>query len=176
MTDRELATVLAALRNLQYRFRPPYCCGDHDDASRLRYIKSCFPEHFADCDPLSEAEIDALCEKLNAPEPKAPQWHIMPDDEADPALNLFRIRGEANRHVASRMSCEDAERIVRLANEKVTVGLFIEGGLLVGIRSNTPNIEHLVWYHDKGREPDPDEDECEAENKAAYEALPHGIY
>ncbi len=171
MTDRERATTLAALRYWQQETEDAHANGETWPEES---------EHFTEprprIKPLTSEEIDALCEKLNAPEPKAPQWHIMPDDEADPALNLFRIRGEANRHVASRMSCEDAERIVRLANEKVTVGLFIEGGLLVGIRSNTPNIEHLVWYHDKGREPDPDEDECEAENKAAYEALPHGIY
>ena len=49
LSVRELATVLAALRLWQ--------AGSHEPAE--------LSEHFDDCEPLSPAEIDALCERLN---------------------------------------------------------------------------------------------------------------
>ena len=45
--DRELATVLAALRHFQKRAMVEY------------------PDHFFDVDPLDDSEIDALCERIN---------------------------------------------------------------------------------------------------------------
>jgi len=53
MNEKELATVLAALRNWQE------VVDEHD---RLD-----FP-HFLDIEPLSDDEIDTLCEKLNTEE------------------------------------------------------------------------------------------------------------
>jgi hypothetical protein len=50
LTPRELATVLAALRALQ---------------SLPIEARLLSPEHFAEHEPLSESEIDALCERLN---------------------------------------------------------------------------------------------------------------
>ncbi|MGX1778530.1 hypothetical protein ACWIGW_40940 [Nocardia brasiliensis] len=47
LDDRELATVLAALRQFQ-------CTPNH------------FAEHFADATPLTSGEIDALCEHINS--------------------------------------------------------------------------------------------------------------
>jgi len=52
LTDRELATVLAALRHWQ-RAVP------EKDAHAYS------PLHFVSCRPLSHSEIDGLCEKLN---------------------------------------------------------------------------------------------------------------
>jgi hypothetical protein len=56
LTDRELATVVFALRNMQ-----PLV--DHEDSRRELAEEQ---EHFADQEPLTAAEIDALCERLNA--------------------------------------------------------------------------------------------------------------
>lgn len=64
LPPRELATVLAALRALQGQLQPPYLCGDWDDVSRAEHLKRRF-EHFDDVEPLTIAEIDALCERLN---------------------------------------------------------------------------------------------------------------
>jgi hypothetical protein len=50
LSDRELATVLAALRFWQ----------DEMDGD-----ENCYPEHFAEVTRLSHQEIDALCERLN---------------------------------------------------------------------------------------------------------------
>jgi hypothetical protein len=52
LSDRELATVLAALRYWQDEMRP----GD---------VPLCYPEHFEDVTPLTTDEIDSLCERLN---------------------------------------------------------------------------------------------------------------
>lgn len=52
LSERELATVLAAMRYWQ-RTVPDL----------FAYAAS--PLHFRSCRPLSSAEIDALCEKLN---------------------------------------------------------------------------------------------------------------
>jgi hypothetical protein len=54
LTSRELATVLAALR---------YWQRDLESADEI--IDG--GEHFSDQLPLSAAEIDALCERLNCP-------------------------------------------------------------------------------------------------------------
>jgi hypothetical protein len=51
--ERELATVLAALRMWQ--------AGSHEPAE--------LSEHFDECEPLSPDEIDALCERLNGGPP-----------------------------------------------------------------------------------------------------------
>jgi len=56
LNKRELATILAALRNWQE--------GCLHELS-LREIKTAFPQ-FEDAKPLTPAEVDALCEKLNA--------------------------------------------------------------------------------------------------------------
>ena len=59
-SERELATVLAALRNFQQSYED----SDGD------VIASQWPEHFADSDgnlipPLDSSEIDELCERIN---------------------------------------------------------------------------------------------------------------
>jgi hypothetical protein len=59
-SERELATVLAALRNFQQSYED----SDGD------VIASQWPEHFADSDgnlipPLDSGEIDELCERIN---------------------------------------------------------------------------------------------------------------
>lgn len=55
LTDKELATVLAALRYFQ-------------NNGRFARYKS---EHFAEHRPLADSEIDGLCERLNLGEAKA---------------------------------------------------------------------------------------------------------
>jgi hypothetical protein len=52
LTDREIATILAALRNWQID-------GLNED------LVDTFSGHFEDHEPLSDDEIDALCERLN---------------------------------------------------------------------------------------------------------------
>ena len=52
LSDREMATVLAALRYWQDEM------GCHGRAA--------YPEHFEETEPLTAPEIDALCERLNA--------------------------------------------------------------------------------------------------------------
>jgi hypothetical protein len=56
MNERELATVLAALRFWQGIYCDPGSDNRPDDD---------YPDHFCDIVPLSEEEIDALCDKLN---------------------------------------------------------------------------------------------------------------
>jgi hypothetical protein len=53
LSERELATVLAALRSWQ--------AGSHEPAE--------LSEHFDDCEPLSPDEIDELCGRLNGGPP-----------------------------------------------------------------------------------------------------------
>ena len=61
-TNRELATVLASLRLFQVT-------GSQDIDSLGVDLR----EHFADHHPLTDPEIDALCERLNsAPDPAVP--------------------------------------------------------------------------------------------------------
>jgi hypothetical protein len=52
LTDREVATLLAALRNWQ-------------TDSLNEDLAEAFSGHFEDYDPLDDFEIDALCERLN---------------------------------------------------------------------------------------------------------------
>ena len=52
LSDRELATVLAALRYWQDVMYP--------------YGAAAYPEHFEETEPLTAREIDDLCERLNA--------------------------------------------------------------------------------------------------------------
>lgn len=56
--DRELATVLASLRHFQQSFRPTSCAKDGF-------------EHFEECEPLDEFDIDHLCQRLNTQD-----WHL----------------------------------------------------------------------------------------------------
>lgn len=58
LTDRELATVLAALRNFQEDI------GHYTDPDGWN-VRNAFPEHFAEHEPLDHPEIDDLCERLN---------------------------------------------------------------------------------------------------------------
>jgi hypothetical protein len=51
LTDRELATILYALRGTQYDIETGVDISDS--------------LHFVDCDPLNAEEIEALCEDLN---------------------------------------------------------------------------------------------------------------
>jgi len=53
MNEKELATVLAALRHWQETMT---------EDERFAW------PHFLDCDPLSDDEIDTLCEKLSTEE------------------------------------------------------------------------------------------------------------
>jgi hypothetical protein len=55
LTERELATVLAALRRFQ------------QECATLwgRTDRSMSPEHFVEHDPLTMEQIDDLCERLN---------------------------------------------------------------------------------------------------------------
>lgn len=53
LDDRELAHMLASLRYVQAR----------NDPDVWRKFEDM--EHFQDCKPLTDAEVDALCEKLN---------------------------------------------------------------------------------------------------------------
>ena len=56
LTDRELCTILAALRNWQ-------AITSNQGGNDPRELQ---PEHFSDgCQPLDEYEIDDLCERLN---------------------------------------------------------------------------------------------------------------
>jgi hypothetical protein len=55
LTKEETATILAALRNWQAITSDE---GGNDP-------RETSPEHFEDVDPLSEAEIDVLCQKIN---------------------------------------------------------------------------------------------------------------
>ncbi|MCI0457788.1 MAG: hypothetical protein L0Z62_12540 [Gemmataceae bacterium] len=53
LSDRELATVLAALRFWQ------------DEMGPHAHAGGCYPEHFEGTQPLDSREIDELCERLN---------------------------------------------------------------------------------------------------------------
>lgn len=52
-TDDELATILASLRHFQM------------SVDRTERIKE-FPDHFDECEPLNDQEIDQLCARLLA--------------------------------------------------------------------------------------------------------------
>lgn len=56
LDDRELAHMLASLRYVQSR-------NDPDVFGYRRKFEDM--EHFQDCKPLTDAEVDELCEKLN---------------------------------------------------------------------------------------------------------------
>lgn len=61
LNDRELATVLAALRNLQEDI------GQYTDKDGWT-VEDAFADHFTEHEPLSLDEIDDLCERLNCGE------------------------------------------------------------------------------------------------------------
>ena len=63
LDDRELATVLAGLRYWQ-KMVPEAKSGFSSHYMR----RAVFPEHFRDVEPLLDAEIDALCERINCSE------------------------------------------------------------------------------------------------------------
>ena len=60
-TDQEHATILAALRLWQRHIDP----NDKPEVQRI-FAKGRSPLHFEDDAPLTFAEIDNLCERLNA--------------------------------------------------------------------------------------------------------------
>ena len=57
LSDRELATVLAALRFWQ---------------DEMAQVEGCYPEHFLGTTPLTPEEIDVLCERINRNERSLP--------------------------------------------------------------------------------------------------------
>ena len=77
-TDRELATVLHALRVLQEVRGNEFLGGCwHHEKQRVgqgQMLTSC--DHFEECKPLSNPEIDAFCERLN----------LGPDQPQEPTL------------------------------------------------------------------------------------------
>ena len=84
MTKKELATVLAALRYWQQDLEA------NDDPP----ISG---EHFAECEPLTSAEIDALCERLNA-QSAEPATRAMPKGRLSARTPKVRMRrGKARR-------------------------------------------------------------------------------
>ena len=62
LTDKQIATILAALRYWQEEFAPEK---DNEYASPMDYIPAKFHDHFAEVEPLTEPEIDQLCEDIN---------------------------------------------------------------------------------------------------------------
>jgi len=58
LTQRELATILAALRNWQ----------DVTSDTGGNDPRELSPDHFTDCEPLDFDEIEDLCERLNTGE------------------------------------------------------------------------------------------------------------
>ena len=78
LTDRELATVLHALRKLQ-------------DTANCNYV--C--EHFDEHEPLNDDEIDELCERLNFDDPAQVEGDgEVPDSDAAQKVNLEGEDGE----------------------------------------------------------------------------------
>jgi hypothetical protein len=58
LDDKELATVLAALRLWQSKQGP-------DNLPAQANVVADFGPYFEECEPLSREEIDALCERIN---------------------------------------------------------------------------------------------------------------
>lgn len=77
LTARELATVLAGLRYWQ-REGLTSCGGEHDIATDGGALA-----------PLGSAEIDLLCERLNAPAPAAAQPELASVEEIDAARDEY---------------------------------------------------------------------------------------
>jgi hypothetical protein len=87
LTDRELATVLAALRHFQNTVR--------DDPTDV------YPDHFAAVDPLDfdgdgPDTIDGLCERLNAP-----------DDSPECVRDLIALAPADRRYVRDLLMVEN---------------------------------------------------------------------
>ncbi len=61
---REVCTVLAALRVFQAHQLTDYV--PNDPGTRIKDM-----EHFEDCEPLTDEEIDALCERIRIPPPES---------------------------------------------------------------------------------------------------------
>jgi len=80
LNDRELVTVLAALRYWQHDL-------DHIDDALVLDVADCFTDHT----PLTPAEIDALCERLNLQVTAA----VSSEGGCDCGLNCNRRPGEA---------------------------------------------------------------------------------
>lgn len=58
LTKRQTATILAALRNLQTDM-------EFERHSSDNWLKEAFPEHFHGIKPLTDDEIDVLCQRIN---------------------------------------------------------------------------------------------------------------
>lgn len=178
MTDRETATVLAGLRSIQGRMRPPFLCGNSDDARRAKYIKESFPEQFLDVEPLSDEEIDDLCEKLNAPdthdqkEYKALLTNLRVWASSLQKTNYAAFSGIQTLAFHLEQFKVEIPRITAMP----CVGIFLEGGLVRGIRSNTTTIETFVYDADNEEFGLEDYEAEQANLLERYEALPHGIY
>lgn len=72
ISDRELTTILAALRHFQQ---------DFDHTSKM---KTAYPDAFADVSPLQQAEINALCARLELPgDPTKPATVEVPALDGD---------------------------------------------------------------------------------------------
>lgn len=56
LTDREVSFILASLRNWQL---------DTSSTESKERLSETFAEHFVEHEPLSDEEIDALCERIN---------------------------------------------------------------------------------------------------------------
>lgn len=178
MTDRELATVLAGLRSIQGRMRPPFLCGELTDERQVKYIKETFPEQFHDVEPLSDEEIDALCEKLNAP---------ASHDQKEYKALLTNLRAWASSLQKTNFSAFSGIQTLAFHLERFKVeipritampcvGIFLEGGLVRGVRSNVTPLEFFFFDTEDAEQMTPEEAVEAAVVLERYEALPHGIY
>jgi len=131
LTNRETATVLAALRYWQRDF------GAAGGATA-------FPDHFYDCKPLKAKQIDALCERINAPDEEEfvvklgwtandlrEDWKAQEENEDRP---FEPLTDEEMMHVIGELECseiiaealgEDKTRV--FDNIRVERGYIIEG-------------------------------------------------
>ena len=136
--DRELATVLHALRCLQ-ELRQKLCGTPADPGCTFSEHYGCLSktstacDHFEDVEPLTVAEIDALCERLN----------LGPAETPSPAQTALNARFDAAYIAAAReklSGCLDDECDI-LDNATVSEG---DGGAFVSAR---------VWvsHEDAGR-------------------------
>ena len=104
LTNRETATVLAALRYWQRDFG---AAGG----------KTVFPDHFYDCKPLTAKQIDTLCERINTPDEEEfvvklgwtatdlrEDWKAQEENEDHP---FEPLTDEEMMHVIGELECSE---------------------------------------------------------------------
>lgn len=102
LTQSDLATVLAALRNFQPLVEI--------EASRIELRDESMADYFAaeGIEPLTAAEIDALCERLNGAAPRSIQFSI-----GEWAMVLLGLRMVRQALASGALSADDEELLTQ---------------------------------------------------------------